>query len=81
MPAVQTLVGIFLWIGVAHTLSLDHSSGTTRSGVKGAARTQIARPDEGLVMHCNVTGTNDKTVTGRKALVRFTENTDLQDPV
>jgi len=50
---------LLLLTGGAHSIPYDQvssSSGTVTGGARDFQRNQIARPDEGLVMHCNVTG-------------------------
>ncbi|DBA88876.1 hypothetical protein WJX79_002893 [Trebouxia sp. C0005] len=58
---------LLLLTGGAHSRPYDQvsrSSGTVTGGVRNFQRNQIARPDEGLLMHCNVTG---PCVIGRTA--------------
>ena len=50
---------LLLLTGGAHSRPYDQvssSSGTVTGGARNFQRNQIARPDEGLLMHCNVTG-------------------------
>ncbi len=50
---------LLLLTGGAHSRPYDQvssSSGTVTGGSRDFQRNQIARPDEGLLMHCNVTG-------------------------
>ena len=60
MLTAHCLCVVILLTSVAYGLPTDrvskHASGSKSGVVKQAASNQVARPDEGLVMHCNVTG-------------------------
>ncbi|KAA6419739.1 MAG: hypothetical protein FRX49_10272 [Trebouxia sp. A1-2] len=62
---------LLLLTGGAHSRPYDQvsrSSGTVTGGVRNFQRNQIARPDEGLLMHCNVT--DEKGSNGMKCHLR-----------
>lgn len=64
MPLWREIVAFLLLIGVAQTLPSDQVSNIGTVSSRDSSHTQIVRPDEGLVMHCNVTG---PCVAGRTA--------------
>ncbi len=59
MPAERGIFAVLILASLAYSLPLDQvsnsASGKATSEIREGVH-QIARPDEGLVMHCNVTG-------------------------